>query len=489
MNTYKNVNNFGLKRSLSSRHMSMIAIGGTIGAGIFLTSGVAIAESGPGGTIVAYLIMGTVVFTMMTALAEMSAFMPLAGAFKSFPNKFVDPALGFANGWSWWFGGTMTVAAELVGSGIIMKYWFPYSSTSMWAMVFLCIMLFLNLISVKNFGESSYWLSSIKVVTIAVFIIIGILIVTGIISNHEITLENWTLNGGDLGKAPFVGGVGGIVTAFLVAGFSFSNVELIGVSAAENSNPDKDVPKSMYTVFFSVIIFYLGALFVIGTIIPFTNENLLNAGMESVAQSPITIIFQMAGFKMAASVINLVILTALLTCGNATLYSVARLLCSMGETREAPAFMAKINKNGVPTTAVLFTALLGGSAFFTSVAGDGKIYMVCYSIVGVSAFLNWLTISISHYRFRKAYIAQGYDLKDLNYVAPFYPYGTIFGIVMCVIVIFGANYWIFYEEFSWLNLISNYGMIPLFLILYFGYKNVKKTSIIPLKECDFSFKE
>lgn len=473
-----------LKRNLKSRHMSMIAIGGTLGAGIFLTSGAAIAQSGPAGTLVAYIVMGLVVFTMMTSLAEMSTYMPVAGAFKTFPNRFVDPALGFANGWSWWIGGAMTVAAELVGSSIIMKYWFPNSSTAMWAMLFLAILLILNLFSVKVFGESSYWLSSIKVVTVTVFIIVGILIITGAIGNENIGFENWILCDSKKGQAPFVGGIGGVISAFLIAGFSFSNIELIGISAAESSNPSKDIKKSTYLVFFVILFFYVGSLAIIGTIIPFNNENLLNSGINSVSQSPFTIIFSMVGLKMAASIINLVILTALLTCGNATLYSVARLLCSMGESKDAPAFVSEINDNGVPARAVIITAIFGGSAFFTSILGDGKIYTICYSIVGISAFLNWFTISLSHYRFRKAYIKQGKAVTELKYAAPFYPYGVIFGIVMCVIVIFGANYWIFRMEFSWLNLISNYGMIPLFILLFFGYKYKNKTNLIPLEDVD-----
>ena len=354
----------------------------------------------------------------------------------------------------------------------------------MWAMLFLAILLVLNLFSVKVFGESSYWLSSIKVVTVVVFIVIGILIISGAIGNENIGFENWVLFDPKQGKAPFVGGIGGVISAFLVAGFSFSNVELIGISAAESSDPGKDIKRSTYLVFFMILIFYVGALAIIGTIIPFNNENLLSSGMNSVSQSPFTIIFGMAGFKMAASLINLVILTALLTCGNATLYSVARLLCSMGESHDAPEFVAKINEKGVPARAVVITAIFGGSAFFTSVLGDGKIYMICYSIVGVSAFLNWFTISVSHYRFRKAYIKQGKDISKLKYAAPFYPYGVIFGIVMCIIVIFGANYWIFQVEFSWLNLISNYGMIPLFTILFFGYRYKNKTGLIPLEEVD-----
>lgn len=475
-----------LKKGLKSRYMSMIAIGGTIGAGLFFTSGSAINQAGPGGALVAYLVMGAIVYTMIIALIEMASFLPVAGTFKEYPKRFFDPAWAFANGWSYWFGCAITVTAELVACSIIIKYWFPNTSSVLWAMFFLAILLVLNPFSVNHFGEGEYWLSGIKVITIIIFLIVGLLMIFGLVQGNEFGFDNWTLDAGEAGKAPFVNGAGGVVGAFLVAGFSFSNTKLIGVSAAESENPSEDVPKSVRNVFMVIFLFYVGCIFIIGTLIPFTDPNLLNTSVDNVAASPFTIVFQAAGFKAAVSVINVVVLTALLTAGNSSLYTSSRMLFAMGQSGEGPKFFAKINKKKVPVRAIIATAIIGGFSFFTSILGDGRIYQACYSLAGITTFINWLTISICHYRFRKANIAQGKDLSALPYQAAMYPAASIFGIIMSVIVIFGSNIWVFQQEtFSWFDFCTNYGTIPLFLILYGGYKKKHHTKIIPLTECDF----
>ena len=479
-----------LKRGLKSRHMSTIAIGGTIGAGLFLTSGNAISQAGPGGAILAYAIMGAVVFTMTIALVELAAKLPISGAFKEYPNRFFDRAWGYASGWVYWFGNAVTVPAEAIGCSIIVKFWFPDTSSTAWAVFFMAVMLIVNLFSVNYFGECEFWTSGIKVVTVFMFILVGGLMAVGVISGNPTGFDNWTLDMGDLGKAPVIGGFSGVASAFLVAAFSFSNTELIGVSAAESENPARDVPKALYNVFLLVFIFYIGALLVIGTLVPFTDPNLLNSSYSNVVASPFTIVFERVGLKAAASVVNVVMLSALLTAGNSTLYCSSRMLYAMGEDGEAPAYFKEVNKKQVPVHAILATAFVGVLVFFTSKIGDGKLYTICYSICGISTFFNWFTIALCHYRFRKAYLLMGHSVKELPYKAPMYPYASLFGMIMCVICLFGTNYWVFEaENFSWFDFIANYGLIPLFLTLYFVYKWKHKTRILKLEECDLSMEE
>jgi len=201
-------------------------------------------------------------------------------------------------------------------------------------------------------------------------------------------------------------------------------------------------------------------------------------------------VFERFGLAFAASVMNAVILTSVLSCGNSGLYVASRMLYSLAKEGKAPKFLSKVNKRGVPINALYATTLVACSAFFASLIGDGKIYYILYNASGITAFFAWLGIGICHYRFRKAYIAQGRDLKDLKFKAKFYPYGPIISIIICVIVIFGANIWIFQAEtFSWFNFITNYICIPIFICLYFGYKFIKKTKIVPLEECNFEFNE
>lgn len=468
--------------------MDMIAIGGTIGAGLFLTIGSAISQSGPGGAVLSYLFMGIVVYFMMTSLIEMAAICPVPGAYKEYPRRFVDPALGFANGWNSWFGCAITIAAEIVACVILVKYWFPNTSSIMWAAFFLLVMMLLNLFSIRNFGECEFWLSGIKVVAVIAFIIIGVILILGGFGNSSPGLSNWILDGGSQGHAPFVGGPASVISACLVAGFSFCNVELVGISAAESEDAARDVPRTIRSVFGTIFFFYIVAVIIVATLIPFTDPNLLNADVDNVAASPFVIIFQTAGMKAAADIMNIVIITALLSAGNATMYATVRMLYSMGQTGDAPAYFAKLNRNGIPVRATVGTALVGMLAFLTSVLGEGRVYTACYSLAGISTFFNWLALAWSHYRFRKAYLAQGKRLEDLPYRAKFYPFAPIFTIIMCVTVIFGASTWVF-EEFNWFDFVTNYGLIPIYLFIYFGYKKIYHTNFVKFEECDFTVDE
>ena len=478
--------NNSLKRRLTSRHLSMIAIGGSIGTGLFLAMGGTIRDAGPGGAMVAYIIMGAVVFCMMTALGEMATKLPIPGAFTSYANRFIDPAWGFTNGWAYWFGSSMTVAAELIAGAIIIKYWFPGTNSSLWAMLFLAALLAINLFSVKGFGEAEFWFAGIKVVVTIIFLIVGVLMIVGIMhSGEEAGFHNWVLDGGEAGKAPFINGIGGIIGIFMVAAFSFSNTELVGLSAAEAENPSRDVPKAINSVFWRIMIFYLGTIFVIATLIPFTEPSLLSAAEDNVAASPFTIIFRNAGFAAAASVMNAVILTSVLSCGNSSLYAASRTLQHMAEKGDAPKFFAKISNHGVPVRAVLATSIIAASAFGASLIGDGRAYTAAYYLCGIAGIYNWLTISVAHYKFRKGWVKQGHSLNELEYKSPFFPYGSWFCIIICIIICFGANWWVF-TDFNWFDFLTCYAIIPLSIVMFFVYKYVKKTKWVRYEDMDFT---
>ncbi|MDD5986216.1 MAG: amino acid permease [Eubacteriales bacterium] len=479
------LSNGQLHRGLKSRHLSMIAIGGSIGTGLFLAMGSTIRSAGPGGAMVAYGVMGIVVFFMMTALGEMATKLPIPGAFTSYANRFIDPAWGFTNGWAYWFGSSMTVAAELIAGAIIIKYWFPGSYSSLWAMLFLAALLALNLFSVKGFGEGEYWFASIKVVVTIIFLVVGVLMIVGIMhSGEDAGFKNWTLDAGKDGKAPFLHGFGGVLGIFMVAAFSFSNTELVGLTAAESENPRRDVPKAIHSVFFRLLVFYMGTIFVVATLIPFTEPSLLEASESNVAASPFTIIFRNAGFAAAASLMNAVILTSVLSCGNSSLYAASRTLQHMAEKGDAPRFFAKISDRGVPVRAILITALVAASAFGASLIGDGIAYTAAYYLCGIAGIYNWLTISVAHYRFRRGWIAQGHTLDALDYKSPFFPVGSWFCIIVCIVICFGAN-WSVFTAFNWFDFITCYGIIPLSIIMYFVYKHVKKTKWVKYEEMDF----
>lgn len=275
-----------LERKLKTRHLTMIAIGGTIGTGLFLASGTTIHDAGPGGAIAAYLIAGIMVYFLMTSLAEMAAFIPISGSFSTYSSRFVDPALGFAVGWNYWYNNAIILALELSASSLIMKYWFPHVPGIIWSASFLVIIFALNILSVKGYGEGEFWFSIIKVATIIIFIVVGLLMIFGIMKGHTGGFELLTK-----GEAPFKGGLLSIFSVFMVVGFAFQGTEMVGVAAGESENPEKDMPRSIRQIFWRILLFYVLAIFVIGCLISYKDPNLLSSDVTNIAVSPFTLVF------------------------------------------------------------------------------------------------------------------------------------------------------------------------------------------------------
>lgn len=472
-----------LKRTLKARHTSMIAIGGAIGTGLFVALGDSLRTAGPGGALLAYAAIGIMVYFLMTSLGEMAAYMPVAGSFETYATKFVDPALGFALGWNYWYNWAITIAAELVAGAIVVKFWLPNSSSVMWTGLFLVILILLNVFSARIYGESEFWFASIKVITIIAFLIVGVLMIIGIMGGKSPGFSNWKVE-----NAPFVGGGWGVLAIFMVAGFSFQGTELVGITAGESENPAVNLPKAIRSVFWRICIFYIGAITVVGFLIPYTDHNLLNTGITDVSVSPFTLIFQRAGFAAAATFMNAIILTSVLSSGNSGLYASSRMLYSLAVEGKAPKIFTRLSKRGVPIFAMGATVIIAFACFLTSPAGDGPVYVWLVNASGLAGFIAWLGIAISHYRFRKAFIAQGHSLSELPYRARLFPFGPIFAMVLCLVVILGQNYAAFSaEHIDWLGIIASYIGIPLFLILWIGYKIVKKTKVVDPKEADFEF--
>jgi lysine-specific permease len=475
----------GVKRGLKDRHISMIAIGGCIGTGLFMTSGGAIHDAGALGALLAYAIIGAMVFFLMTSLGEMATYLPVSGSFSTYATRFVDPSLGFALGWNYWFNWVITVAADVTIAAQVIEYWTPLQSLPawIWSSIFLIIIFGLNALSVRVYGESEYWFALIKVVTVIIFIIIGLLTIVGIMGGKFVGFDTFTA-----GQGPILGhGLGGslltILGVFLVAGFSFQGTELIGITAGESENPERAVPKAIKQVFWRILLFYILAIFVIGMLIPY-NSPALMGGERDVATSPFTLVFKNAGLAFAASFMNAVILTSVLSAGNSGMYASTRMLYSMSKDKLAFPIFAKTNKSGVPYLSLLVTALIVILIFaLQHISGDAYEYIVAAS--GMTGFIAWVGIAISHYRFRKAFDKQHYDKSILKYKAKLFPFGPIFAGILCVIVIIGQDVdFIQTGHFNLNRFVITYMGIPVFLAFFIYHKLRYKTKIIPLEKVD-----
>ncbi|RKU49073.1 hypothetical protein DL546_003920 [Coniochaeta pulveracea] len=465
-----------LSRSLSARQVQMIAIGGTIGTGLFLGTGKSLATGGPASILIAYFIVGCIVFVTMLSLGEMAAFIPVAGSFCTFAGRFVDDSFGFALTWNYWFNDAVSTASDLVALQLILEYWttkFPGWALSL---IFWVILIAVNIATVKAYGELEYWLSLLKVVTIIIFIILSIAVNCGANTSHRyIGGENWWLP-----DAPFVGGIGGFASVFVTASFAYGGTESIAITAGETKDPTRNMPKVVKNVFWRILLFYILSVLLIGLNVPYNYPNL---NSKNTRTSPFTIVFQMAGSQVAGSFINAVILTSVLSAGNHALFAGTRLLYTLAMEGHAPAVFGRLSPNRVPWVSVLFTGFIAGLCFGSSFIGAGQLWSWLQNIVGVSNQLSWIAIGITSIRFRKALAVQG-----KTHLLPFknwtYPVGPWICVILNSFLVLVQGWSCFSPKFSGVDFVSFYIELPVMLVMYVAWKVIKRTKIVRLDEMD-----
>ncbi|KAI9043917.1 uncharacterized protein KD926_002296 [Aspergillus affinis] len=465
------VNADKLARNLSARQVQMIAIGGTIGTGLFLGTGKALATGGPASMLIAYAICGGIVFVTMLSLGEMAAFIPVAGSFCTFAGRFVDDALGFALTWNYWFNDAVSTASDVIALQLLLEFWtdnFPGWAISL---IFLVIVIALNVLSVKVYGEIEYWLSLLKVITIIIFIILGIAVNCGANREHRYIGDKYFYTG----DAPFVDGIGGFASVFVTASFAFGGTESIAVTAGETKDPDKNMPKVVRNVFWRIILFYIISIIIIGLNVPYNYPNLSEG---DTATSPFTIVFTQAGSAVAGSFINAVLMTSVISAANHALFAGSRLLYTLAVDGYAPKFFGHLNRFQVPWIAVLATSVISGLCFGASYIGAGQL-----CIVGVSNQLSWTCIGIASLRFRSAIRRQG-----LEHLLPYknwtYPVGPIIAICLNIVLILVQGWKCFSPHFKPVDFVSFYVEIPIMIVMFLVWKLVKRTKFVRLDEMD-----
>ena len=454
-----------LAKTLKTRHLNMIALGGSIGTGIFLASGYAINVAGPGGALLAYFLISIMVFFLITSLGELSTHQPSTGTFCEYSAKYVSPTFGYAMGLNYWFNWAITIAAEISAAVIVIKFWFPEGSDFLFSVVFFFSILAINLFSVRVFGEIEYVMSIIKVAVIISFIILGAFLV---LEQPSFGIQNFSID-----DAPFHAGISGFFMVFLIAGFSFQGSELIGVASGEAKEPQKSIPKAVKNVFWRLILFYIFTTLIISLLIPFNDPKM--ATQDSVHTSPFTLVFaHYLSNSLAANILNFVILVAILSAANASMYSATRTLWYMSHTYQAPKLFSKLTSYGLPINALIGTAIVGSTVFLSSFISNGVLFTKLLHLSSICGFIAWFGIAISHYRFRKYYLT---DTKDLVYKAIAFPFGPIFSMIFIAIIIIGQGY-NFWGTFTFGSFFDAYGALILFAGFMLYYKLVRK-KIIP----------
>lgn len=416
-----------LNRSMSSRHLVMLSLGGAIGTGLFLGSGEVIAQTGPAATIIAYLLGGFIAYLVMLCLGELSVHLPVSGSFSTYASRFINPATGYMIAWLYWLTWTATLGTEFTAAALLMQEWFADVPAWIWTAAFALSIFLVNIYSTKVFAESEFFLALIKVITVIVFIILGLMAIAGLLPNfagdkapylHNITSHGW-----------FPEGLWPIFTTMLIVNFAFSGTELIGVAAGETADPGKNVPKAINAAIWRLLIFFVGTVFIISALVPYQQLGLTHG--HGVSNSPFITVFAQIGIPYAEDIIRFVIITALLSTANSGLYAASRMMWSLSKEGLMPKRLSHLSRRGIPIAAVVVTMIGGLPGLLSEIYAPETIFKMLLGIAAFTMVIVWMSIAVSHFNFRRQFIKQGGKLSDLGYYAPAYPFVPVAAFIFC----------------------------------------------------------
>lgn len=409
----------GLKRLLSPRQLSMMAVGGAIGVGLFLGSSVTISQAGP-AVILTYLIGAVMALVMACALAEMAVVHPVAGAFGVYAERYLNSWAGFTVRATYGLVQIIAIGAEVTAVAIYFAFWFPGVPQWVWVVLVSIGLVGLNALQVKRFGEFEYWFALIKVLAILLFIGVGSVLISGIGSGPAIGFSNLTAHGGFLPH-----GWWGVWLAMPLAITSYMGVELVAVTAGEAQNPEVAIPRAMRTIVLRLIVFYVLAMIVMLSMTPW-NET----GSGQLNGSPFVRAFAAAHIPFAATFMNFVVITAALSSANANLYLTTRMLYSLAKGRLAPAWLARVSANGVPRRALALSATGMVAAILLAIFAPQNAFLQLYGTAVAGMFFVWGVILVTHLRFRRAQAPE--RIKSLPLKLHWHPVPTLLGLLFLV---------------------------------------------------------
>lgn len=419
-----------LKRNLKNRHIQMIAIGGSIGTGLFVGSGVALSSGGPASLLICYFLVSTMIFTTIQALGELAVTYPISGSFLSLNSRFLSPAWGFCMAWNYLLQWLIALPLELVACSMTMGYWFDNINPAVWVAIFFTLIALINLFGVKGFAEVEFTFSAIKIIAVIGFCILGIIINCGGVGSKSGYI------GGKFWKEPgaFNNGFTGFCSVFVTASFSFSGTELIGLTSAETENPRKTLPKATKQVFWRITIFYMVSLTIIGLLVGYNDPKLIG-NSEGVEASPFVIAVRNAGLSVFPSIMNSVILIAILSVANSSVFATSRTLTTLSEQEFIPSIFGYIDKKGRPLIGILIALLFGLLGFLASSSNQEEVFSWLMALSGLSSIFTWMSICLVHIRFRKALKFQNRDINELIFTSMSGVIGSWWGVILNIIIL------------------------------------------------------
>ncbi|KAK4240513.1 amino acid permease-domain-containing protein [Achaetomium macrosporum] len=474
-----------LRRALAQRHLSMMAIAGSIGTGLFLGLGGAVQRGGPLGALLGYAVVGAVVCAVQCALGEVAALLPVTGSFVRHAEALVDPAWGFAIGWNLVYGNLLSIPSEATAVVVLVRFWWEEVDAAWVIVVFVVLTVTVGMALVRVFGEVEFVFAVVKIVLVVFLIVLGLVInLGGIPGTERIGFRYWRDPGpfveyiatGDWGK--FLG-FWAVMTG---AVFSFAGVESLAMAAAETRNPREAIPRACKRVFARIVIFYMLAVLVVGMLVA-SNDERLNGSGSSVAQSPFVIAASQAGISAIPSVVNAIVITSAWSASNQALLAGTRVLYGLALKGQAPRILLRTTPWGTPYVCVLlFTAFMFLS--FMSLSEDAiTVFWWLLSLTAAGVLVSWSSILLNHIRLLQAMKKQGIDASRLPWHNRWTEYSSPAGLFMCIIILLTSGFSVFTKG-NWdaSTFVSAYLDIPLVLAAYLFWKIFRKTKIVSLSE-------
>lgn len=478
-------------RGLKSRHIQFIALGGTIGTGLFLGIGRAFTQAGPLSVLLGYTFTGIAVFAMMQCLGEMATWLPLPGAIPQFCARYADDAMGFAVGWNNWYSSAITLCAEISAASLVIQFWHgaEHINVAAWISIIIVVVFCLNIFAVAIYGEAEFIFASVKIITIVGLLILAVVLDLGGGPSHDRLGFRYWKHPGAMKEYIGTGSTGrflGLFSTLVNAAFSYGGVEMVAVAAGEAENPRKNIPKAVRRVFWRILFFYVLGSLAIGVLIPYDDDRLLSAqssGAAGAAASPWVIAIYRAGVPVLPSIINAVILTSASSSANAFLYTGSRYMYALAQNRQAPAFLLKCTKNGVPWICVCITASISLLTYMSCSSGANVVFEWFQNLTTIASLFTWCSICVAYIQFYKALKAQGIDRDTLVFKSPFQPYLAWFSLAyFSLIIVFNGFY--VWSPWNYQSFITAYIGIPIYFGLYIIWKVVHRTHWIHPAEAD-----
>ncbi|KAI3550927.1 amino acid permease [Colletotrichum filicis] len=481
---------YDLHKRLETRHVTMIALGGALGTGLLIGTGSALVKAGPAGILIDYSIVGCIVFLVMAALGEIISYMPLSHGFGGYATRFVDPALGFATGYCYFFKYLLATPNQLSAFALIMKFWVgDRISPAVFITIALVLILLINSISVKAFGEFEFWLSSLKVVImIGVILLLFILAVGGGPTGDRPGFRYWS-DPGAFAEYKVDGAQGrllGVWSAMVAAVYAFSGTELVGVTVGEAKNPRLCMPKAVRLTFMRIVFFYIISVFLLGMVVPYNSAELVFAAKAktSAAASPFVVAITIAKIKGLDHVINGCLVVFVFSAANSDIYISSRTLYGIAVDGKAPRIFSKTTKAGVPFVALGLCGVFCCLAYMSVSSGAATVFGYLTNVVTVFGLLTWMSILVSHIFFCRARTAQRIDAAYIPYRAPLGSWGSYAALGFLIVLTLTKGIEVFVGTFDYKNFIVQYIGIPVYLICIFGYKIFKKSHRVRAETAD-----